>query len=182
MNKDAVYTTKFAMWLAKICIATMVIFGALSWSGNHTFQLDFLLYGALMPIITVFVIRSFTHPRKGERLFWILRHKHASRTVAALFTGVAMFGVNHEWGWVRLLHLLFTPAAILAVYIFMYKAQKAKFDRIVALLGIVVGIGGFLWSVSGKFFDYTPPITIALGEALAAIAIVFWLHNTTKIE
>ena len=176
MKKDAVYVTKFCIWLACGCILAMTLFAtALSWSQNHTFRFDFLLNGALACIFSIFVIRSFTHPNKDDKVIWIIRRRHGCRIVAVLFFGVLVFGVNSELHWVRTLHMVFTASAILAVYLLMILVQKRTVERIAAILGAILGIGWFVVSV------YNDMMNIADGEAIAALPIMFWIDSTTKI-
>lgn len=177
--KDAVMNTKILTYIAVIAILGMVIWGAVSWSQNHTFDLDYLLYATLGAIFGIFIIRSFTHPLKDKRLFKIInmwvRNRHLNRVVAYLFLGVLVFGVNSKEGWVQTAHLIFTGSAIVAVYINLLHYYENRLGRGLSVIGTIFGVGGFIGS---WFFDYT----IAAGEMLAATPVIIWVLLTTKKE
>lgn len=179
--KDAVYTIKTLILLANLCIAFMVLGGyEESWSQNHTNNYDFFLYGTLTSIVGVFLIRSFTHEFKDVlafRIFHIdVKERHLNRLVGYLFFGVLCLGVNSGLKWVKTLHLIFTGLAIGAAYLNLYCYQKRKIMKVAAIFSAVVGIGMFLWSFLGN------TLTIAEGEAFAAIPIIIWIWSTTKLD
>lgn len=175
-TKEFNHWTKSSIAFAVGCILAMTIGAwAISWSQNHTYNFDFLLYGALLGIFTVFFIKSLAHPDKERKLFWIVRQKGMSRIVAILFGLVLIFGVNSDFEWVSKVHIVATLLAILSVHAFMILAQRSKFDRTAAILSSLTALG--LFSVS----YFTESLTIAQGEAFAALPIVTWTLRTTKL-
>lgn len=174
-TKELNHWTKSSIAAAVGCILAMTIGSfAYSWSQNHTYNFDFLLYGALLPIVLIFMIKSFAHPDKEKRLFWIVKQKAMSRIVAVLFTLVLMFGVNSALGWVSGTHVIATLLAILSADAFMILAQRNKVDRTAAILSSMVTLGIFALSYFGD------DLTIAQGEAIKALPIVIWILRTTK--
>ena len=174
--KELVHWTKASLWTSVGCILAMTIGAfALSWSQNHTFDFDFLLYGALLGIVVTFIIKSFAHPDKERKLFWIVRQKTASRIVAILFSFVLIFGVNSNLEWVSTVHIWATLLAILSVHTFMILAQRSKIDRMAAILSSLTTLGLFAISYFGN------DLTIAQGEAITALPIVIWTLRTTKL-
>lgn len=174
-TKELNHWTKTSIGVSVFCILAMTIGAwALSWSQNHTFDFDFLLYGALLGIVIVFMIKSFAHPKKEDKLFWIVKQKAMSRIVAVLFALVLIFGVNSALGWVSDTHIVATLLGILSADAFMILAQKSKLDRWAAVLSSATTLGIFALSYFGE------DLTIAQGEAIKALPIVIWILRTTK--
>lgn len=178
MRKDAVHTTWLAIAIAIVPILVMTLGKtALSWSQNHFTSTDYLLYPALSGIMAVFLIRSFTHPKKDERLFWIVNNRNWNRLTAFLFSCVLWFGVNSPIEWVGTAHIIATGLAIVSAYVGMslyYHEDSLAFQG--ALTGACAGGGLFL------FAYLTPFMTIAEGEMFAAVPIIIWVLSTTKIK
>lgn len=174
-TKELVYWTKGSLWTAVGCILAMTIGAwAISWSQNHTYEFDFLLYGTLIPILLIFMIRSFAHQDKEELLFWIVRQKAMSRTVALFFAAIAIFGVNSSFGWVSVLHIIATLGGILSAHAFMVLAQTEKKPRTIYLIASCATFAAFLVSY------FTNVLTIAQGEAIVSAPITIWILTTTK--
>lgn len=180
MNKESVYMTWFFMGLAIVPMLIMTLGRtALSWSQNHLFQTDYLLYATLSGIMSTFLIRSFQHNRKDRMMFrivWNIRQRHWNRLTALLFACVMFFGVNHD-GLIGTLHLVFTGVAIASAYVGMvwyYQVRTVRSHG--AILGAACGVLGFL------FAYLTPFLTTAEGEMIAAIPITIYVFSTTKID
>lgn len=177
MKKNAVYWTRFFTATAFIGIITATFLRiAKSWSQMHMGKYDYLLYAILIPITSIFLIRSMMHPKGGDRLFWIIRNRHLNAAVAVAFMLVAIFGVNSEIEWVAYTHLIVTGIAIGLSHTNMIAYYDEGIQLNGAIVGSCVGILGFL------FAFITPFLTTGEGELIAAIPILIWVLSTTKIE
>lgn len=179
MEKDEYWNSIILWFIALGCMAAMVLGKyAPSWSQNHTTDWDFLLYGALIAIFGVYLIRSFAHPKQDDVAFiWpmVIRNRHINRITAFSFMGVAIFGVLSPFWWVETLHLVFTFAAIASGMVGMiYYFPKGK--RQGAILGAVIGSVGFLIGLITNYYS------IAEGEGIVALPLAVWLILTTKID
>lgn len=173
MKKDEVHTTWFAMVFAIVPILVMTLGRtAFSWSQNHLNETDYLLYSALSGILAIFLIRSFSHPKKDEplfRLLWNVRNRHMNN-------GSFFFGVNSPVEWVASAHIYATALAILAANVNMMWYYDKGIYLNASIFGAAVGIFGFL------FAYLTPLLTVAEGEMIAALPIIIWIFGTTKID
>ncbi|EAR14665.1 hypothetical protein [Robiginitalea biformata] len=183
MEKLAYNWTRFWIGLSSLGILVMVVLKlAESWSQNHATANEPWLNATLIGIVATFTIRSMAHPLAGKGLFilnlfrikWV-RNRHLCAATAILFAGVLIFGVNSPTSWVQTAHLIFTGLAIASVYLNLLFYPETKVGRFLAVLGAVVGIGGF---ISAFWWDHT----IAEGEMIAAVPVIAWVLLTTKLK
>lgn len=182
MKKDAFWITFVLWWMAIACIASMVFFKlAESWSQNHTLKYDFLLYGAVILIGAIYLIRGISHPRKEKPCFVLgnmeIRNKTMNKITAFCFFAIAIFGVNSELKWVETLHLVATGAGILfglLGYVFDFRKNTLGFYT--AILVSTLSALGFVIGYRTELY------TTADGEGIVALPLALWLILTTKKE
>lgn len=183
MEKFAVHTTRFFIVMASLCILSMIIWAfAPSWSQNHMSWLgtDALLYTTLLSIFGVYLTRALTHPEAKENMLkiwaWSINLRTLSITTAMFFFGVAIFGVNNPVKWIAIAHLITTGLGTLFAYLEMYNYPKTTIGRAAAIVGMVVGGGGFIWSLISE------TLTVAQGEGIAALPMIIHIWSTSKVK
>ena len=143
-----------------------------SWSEHEGEPEEPLLNGALLCIISTYLVRSFVYPHRQRMLwrFFRLRVKHLNRIAAGLFAGVLIFSVNHPCDcWVNTLHLVFTGAgmftALVEPVLYFPKYSTPWWGSIAGM-----AVAALLFILGYKFALYT----VSTGEVLAAwVAVVF---------
>ena len=149
-----------------------------SWSQTAGTIHDPLLYATLVSIFGIFMISSLTLWQSEveiTKILWIrLGLGQAFRLIAYLFAGVIIFSVNNEYWLVEYLHLIFTGSAILFGYIAMITYPKFKREKLLALVGSLFGVTGFLL---GFVFD---TYSVAWAEVIAATPLAIWVNYLWK--
>ena len=173
---------KILSYLAIILAFIMVTLNIFpSWSQFARTLYEPLLFATLSAISSTFLIRSFTHPEERRVLFKIgkmnLRLGHINRLAGFLFIGVLCTPVTHPNKYIVTAHFILTGLALLATYlqlVFYYRIKVDKTKFWAAMIGTVLGIGGFL----GAFvFNLYP---VGLGEFIAAIPILLLVLDTNR--
>jgi len=149
-----------------------------SWSQYARSLHEPILLAALSAISSTFLIRSFTHPHKNGKLFGLgkitVRMEHINRYTGFFFIGVLCTPVTHPAWYIESAHLLFTGLAILTAYSQLVFFYESGLGRILAVVGTVVGIGGFLIGFLTKWYS------TGMGELIAAVPIVVFVLSTNK--
>lgn len=176
--KKTVKIIRICAIIAIGCILSMVIGRtAESWSQNHTGAYDFLLYGTLLSITVVYLLRGLFHHRKEEkafRLIWRLNKGDFDLITSLFFGFVLIFGVNSSFDWVQFAHIIFTALAIISASIGMVSYFKSGVSLHGAILSIATCGALFLFAYLGN------ELTTAEGEMIIAFPIVLYLLSTTK--
>lgn len=179
MEKDSVYITRFFIGLAIISIVIMSIGKtALSWSQNHYGAYDFLLYGTLLSITVVYLLRGLFHHRKEEkafRLIWRFNRGDFDLITSLFFGFVLIFGVNSVFDWVQFAHIIFTALAIISASIGMVTYFKSGVSLHGAIMGVCSSGALFLFAYLGN------DLTTAEGEMIVSFPIIIYLSSTKKI-
>jgi len=150
-----------------------------SWSQFARTVYEPLLFATLSAISSLFLIRSFTHPDQRRTLFKLgkmeVRLGQINRLAGFLFIGVLCTPVTHPNEYIKIAHFIFTGLALLATYLqlaFYYDKKNNKTKFWAAILGTVLGIGGFLGAFVFKLYP------VGLGEFIAAIPILLLVLDT----
>ena len=160
--------TNVCTFIAIGCILAMV-FGrfAESWSQNHTGDYDFLLYGTLLSITVVYLLRGLFHHRKEEKALLSLNRGEFDLVTALLFGLVLVFGVNSRFEWVQFLHIIFTGLAIISASVGLVSYYKEGVSLHGAIMGVCSSGALFLFAYLGN------DLTTAEGEIIVLSNICF---------
>jgi len=134
-----------------------------------------LLLATLSCISTSLIIRGFTFYDRRQNLFFFPFTKMEVRVgqlniiSGFLFIGVLCTPVTHPFWLIPILHLIFTPAAIITALLDVVFYNKTK----LAYLGAGVAVVGFLLAYVHEVYS------IGLGELIVAFIIAFniWWHR-----
>ena len=183
--------TRITTALAMACALVMASLSAYdSWSGHHLTPLDPLLYACIGLIVITYCFASAEHPdnetKVGKLIGMEVRLEHLFRINTYLFLGVLIFGVNNEANWIKILHFVFTIAAIIQGYvtIWLWANKKVKLqthdigkqDWIWAMitLGTETGIAALVLGFT------TEIISLSWGEVGAALPLAIFMFITVK--
>jgi len=148
-----------------------------SWSQYAGTMHDPLLYSTLVCISSLFMISGFTNPNKEVEItkIWLLGRITLGQcfiAVAYLFGTVITFSVNNPSKIIEALHLAGTGSAILFGYVAMVTYHRSKRAQLIALIGAIVGILGFVGGFVLKIYS------VAWGEVVAAIPLAIFVNLT----